>query len=152
MDNRQIDVTSEGDKDLLMALTLIWPNAPGSKASHYKIVKLKEDTHYYCDREGKPYRHWTDLKVAGPDEDGQETLIILWHEERDSVPFAYPHSLEDVQQFVKGWLRNVKTGVQPDHDGDNGRGWRVFCDHWGHVAGHHYAICGIQFAWAMYGK
>lgn len=155
MDNRQIDVTSEGDEDLRMALTLIWANAPGGKASYYKIVKLVEDVHYYCDTDGKPYGHRFDLRPLRPTDDpkdGIETLILCWSDEKDAVPLAYPHSLDEAYHFVKGWLRSVKTGSQPDHDGDNGHGWRVFCDHWGHVAGHHYAICGVQFKWAMYGK
>ena len=32
MDNRLIDVTSEGDRALALAIELIWPNAAGRKA------------------------------------------------------------------------------------------------------------------------
>lgn len=58
----------------------------------------------------------------------------------------------DATAFAKGWLRDVDMGREPDHDGDNGRGFRVFTEAWGKVAGHTYAICAIEPVWACYGK
>lgn len=146
MDNRSVNVVSEGDESLRLALTLIWPNAAGGKASHYKLVKLQESTKYY----GTPTTsHSTEM---ANNDNGKETLILLWHEERGSLPLPYPLNLDEAVNFVAGWLKRADYGRQPDHDGDNGRGFRVFSDFWGHVAGHHYGIAGVQPEWAMYGK
>lgn len=146
MDNRTIDVVSEGQDALAMALALIWPNAVAGKATHFVVANLKDQVRYV----GSPpeaHSHW-----LVPDPAGTPTLILLWHAERDAVPLPFPLALEDVPQFVKGWLRSADYGQEPGHDGSNQRGWRVFTEAWGHVAGYHYAITGIQPAWAMYGK
>lgn len=146
MDNRTIDIVSEGNKSLEMALNIIWTNCPGGKATHYKIVKLKETISYY----GKPTdSHYSKLEE---DQEGEETLILLWHEEKGAAVLPYPLELEDAISFVKGWLKNTNYHDEPDHDGSNGKGWRIFTEQWGHVAGHSYAIVGVQPRWAMYGK
>jgi hypothetical protein len=146
MDNRKFDIVSEGDEALAMAVKIAWDNAPGGKASHYKIVNLKEDIRYY----GNPTsHHYQDLKE---DMDGIPTLILLWHDERNATSLPYPLDAESATKFIKGWLERVERGEQPDHDGDNGHGWRVFTEQWGHVAGHHYSILAVQPEWAMYGK
>ncbi len=152
MDNRRIDVTSVGEDALRMALSLVWPGATGGKASHYKIVNLKQVTTYY----GEPtHRHLVESKEvteAGAKDPGVPTLILLWNAERDALPLPYPLELDETIPFVAGWLKRVPRGSQPDHDGDNDKGFRVFTESWGHVAGHHYAIVGVQPEWAMYGK
>ena len=146
MDNRTIDVTSEGGEHLAMAIRIAFANAPGGKATHYRIVKLKDKISYY----GEPTsRHYENL-VEDPE--GDPTLILLWHEGRNAIALPYPLEVDEAIAFVSGWLKNVDRGHQPDHDGDNGHGWRVFTEAWGHVAGEHYAIVGVQPAWAMYGK
>lgn len=141
-----IDVTSEGDEALGLAIRLAWPGASGGKATHYKAVGLAEKTLYY----GEPaHRHSTTVHELST---GVPTLILLWHGERDALALPYPLELGDAIQFVAGWLRNAPFGKEPDHDGSNGKGWRVFTEDWGHVAGHHCAILAVQPAWAMYGK
>lgn len=146
MDNRAIDITSEGEAALALALRLAWPNAAGGKVSHVKAVNLIEKVTYY----GAPTdRHITESREA---QEGTKTLILLWHEERGSLPLAYPLDIEEAIPFVIGWLKRADRGPQPDHDGDNGKGWRVFTDSWGHVAGHQYTIAAVQPIWAVYGK
>lgn len=146
MDNRTLDVVSEGDKALAMALTLIWPNAAGGKATHYRTATLAEQVTY----SGNPTTMHHSQLVPSPE--GKETLILLWSAEREAQPLPYPLDLEGAIQFVKGWLKNASYGQKPGHDGDNGFGFRVFTEQWGHVAGYHYGIAGIQPAWAMYGN
>lgn len=71
MDNRAIDITTQGTESLALALQLIWDNAPGGKATHYKVVRLREQTRYY----GTPATsHHTELVEAA---DGTPTLILL---------------------------------------------------------------------------
>jgi len=149
MDNRTIDIISEGDDGLALALQLIWPNAPGGKATHYKMVNLIEKTEYYA-REGKVVYHSTSTTE---DPKGTPTLILLWYDEHDARELPYALDLAGGVAFVRGWLAHkADYGPEPDHDGHNKRGWRIFTENWGHVAGHVYAIVGVQPAWAMYGK
>jgi hypothetical protein len=165
MDNQQIDVTSEGEAGILRALEIIWPAAAiGGDADFYRIVKLKPETRYYATkREGRTesliancyglpeyhVHHCGGLKEA---DDGVPTLILLWSEERGATKFPFPLSIKQSAQFIIDWLGSLDYGWQPDHDGDNGKGWRLFTESWGHVAGHSYAIIAAQPAWAMYGK
>jgi hypothetical protein len=67
-------------------------------------------------------------------------------------PLPYPMDVEAVIAFVAGWLRTAHYGVQPDHDGDNGMGWRIYNEAWGRVWGAHSGVIAVQTAWAMYGK
>jgi hypothetical protein len=148
MDNRTIDVVSEDVADIALAMRLIWPNAQGGKATHYYITKYSLETKYVPGPHGIA-GHWTRLKQ---DEGGIPTLVLLWCEEHHETPLPFFLDLEGSIQFVKKWLEVVDYGKQPDHDGDNKRGWRLFTEEWGHVAKHHGAIVAVQPAWAMYGK
>lgn len=149
MDNRVIDVVSEGEEGIKMAMRLIWPSALGGEATHYILGRFSARTRYYGEKGGNPIHHVTSLEKS---EKGSHTLILLWHEERESIQLPFPLDLDGATQFVSQWLKSADYGREPDHDGDNGKGWRIFTEDWGHVAGHHYAIVGVQPAWAMYGK
>lgn len=160
MDNQRLEIITEGGVDKIRAaLSLIWHGAaPGGVATHWKIMRLKEKVSYFCNEPGKSlqpddtgrsHSHYSRL-VEDPE--GHATLIILWHEEQGSQLLPYPLTLDQTAIFIEGWLKNVDYGKEPDHDGDNGKGWRLFTEDWGHVAGHHYAIVGVNPAWAMYGK
>jgi len=50
MDNRKINIISGGKDGLMLALRLIWPNAPGGKATHYTVKKLSYKTEYFIDK------------------------------------------------------------------------------------------------------
>ncbi len=148
MDNRQLDITAEGEADLGLAIRLAWPSASG-KATHYKLINLAETVIY----SGKPTTsHIITSKEGGEGDGGAPTMILLWHAERGALPLPYPLDLEESIAFLAGWLKKVERGDEPDHDGSNGQGWRAFTESWGHVAGHRYAIVAVQPAWAMYGK
>lgn len=151
MDNRTIDVVSEGEDSLALALKLIWPSAPGGKATHYLIKNYGFETKYYQDTAGKVTHHF-DTMIEDDGKRGVSTLILLWHEEGAAVPLPFPLDLTGVTQFVQNWLKVVDYGPQPDIDGSSDHGWRVFTERWGHVAGFHYAIVAIQPEWALYGK
>ena len=123
-DNFHIDVSSECRASFDKCMELLWHKVPGGFASHYTVRKIE----------------------------GVETLILLWHEEQDAKPLPFKLSLEAAKSFGWNWLEQSAYGGQPDHDGDNGRGFRVFNEDWGHVSGMHYAFAGIQPCWMMYGK
>jgi hypothetical protein len=163
MDNFTIDVVSEGAGGVGHALALLWGRAAGGKATHYAVVKLKDQrTHYVrpavAGRDvatgivaGVEVSAWSsDAVVEAPD--GRETLVLLWHEEAGAVALPFPLNQAQAVEFVVGWLGSVSYGREPDHDGDNGKGWRVFTGDWGKVGRFSYSFAGIQPAWAMYGK
>lgn len=149
MDNRQIDVTSEGAAALAAAVGIVWPNAHGGKVTHFKIVNVKNVTDYYKDATGEVTGHSTESMPAA---DGTPTLILAWYADDGFQALPYPHDRDAAIQLITGWLKTVDYGEAPDHDGSNGKGWRIFNDSWGHVAGSHYGVLGVQPAWAMYGK
>lgn len=152
MDNQTIDVVSEGKQGILHALSIIWnAAAPGGKATHYKVCRLLPHTSYYCDDENGKHKthHFTNQIEHG---DGVETLILFWSDEHDAKPLPFPLNLEQAAGFIVDWLGSVDFGTEPDHDGSNHKGWRLFTEDWGHVAGNHYTIIAAQPAWAMYGK
>lgn len=49
-------------------------------------------------------------------------------------------------------IAHADYGRQPDHDGDNEKGWRLYNETWGMVGGDHSAFAAVEPAWAMYGK
>ena len=149
MDNRTIDITSEGNQALKQAVELVWPNAPGGKVTHYLIESFRKKTEYFQNDKKEVTHHFTDLVK---DKEGVETLILLWHEEGGAAPLPFPLDVRGAVEFISNWLRVVDYGRQPSHDGDNEKGWRVFNEAWGHVAHMHYAVLAVQPAWAMYGK
>lgn len=145
MDNRKIDIVSEGKEDLRAALSIIWKNCPGGKATHFYVGKFKEEFNYVRGNNGVVTSHYSTNNECS---DGTETLILLWHEEGKAIKLPFSLTLETSADFIDGWLGEVSYGREPDHDGDNGKGWRLLTDYWGH----HYGIVGIQPTWAMYGK
>lgn len=85
-------------------------------------------------------------------------LVLFWSDptgtnfgEFHALPA--PMSSTDIAPIVKAWLDlEASYGHQPDHDGDNGKGWRVYNEQWGHVAGAYQAFVAIEPVWLMYGK
>lgn len=165
MDNRCIDATGESRTELEHLLQFIWTGVPGGLATHYLATPVVRKTTYYsheitADSPGNVERPvgGKPLLISHYDADqtmaagGTSTLILLWHQERDGIALPYPLDSKNVGDFVAGWLANASYGGEPDHDGSNHKGFRLFTDGWGHVAGYRYGIVGVQPAWAMHGK
>lgn len=105
------------------ALEIAFASSPGGKASHYKIYDNK--------------------------------LVFAWHENagKDFIPFVTPIDKDGAHDVVINWLKHsAEFDSQPDHDGDNGRSFRIYCEDWGHIDHNHYAFVAIEPVWAMYGK
>lgn len=132
MDNRIISVQSEGREAFDLAFQLLFDNAPGGKASHYIEVPEKG-------------------------------LLLLWHEDNFNVngnktlavKLPFPMKWKESADMAWGWLTDQpkeKYEQYLDHDGSNGKGFLVYNEYWGHVAGSHYGILGLKPVWAWYGK
>jgi hypothetical protein len=123
-DNYKFEVTSEGREHFDIAMGLAFGKSYKTrKATHYKIT-------------------------------AEHGLILCWTDGMNgAMPLPFPMDLQAATEFAWGWLRNgAEYGRQPDHDGDNKPGFRVYNEDWGHVAHAWQAFVGIQPAWMMYGK
>jgi len=139
VDNFSIDITAEDRETLRDVLRVVFRhNAPGRKTSHWMELEVSAKSEW--------------LNAGGR----RKALVLLWSEERrdgaDLWRFPVPLDADGAAEMVWRWLEEADRGSEPDHDGDNGKGFRVYCDFWGHFEGLHYAIAGIVPAWAMYGK
>ncbi len=64
----------------------------------------------------------------------------------------YAMTKEQIAEFTYGWLQSVEYPEQPDHDGSNSKGWRIYNEDWGHVDDRWEAYAAIKPVWAMHGK
>lgn len=129
-DNFRIDISTEGREALGLAMKLAFSKYRA--ASHYrmelepKIGELRE----------KPQR-----------------LILYWTGgAADALVLPFKLDAESATDFAWNWLREASYTREPDHDGDNGKGFRVYNEAWGHVDGAYQAIVAIETCWMMYGK
>ena len=169
MDNFHFTMTHEGDASLAAALALVWnargltsvpprprPDYKKPGATHYAIRPAfegeREEKPENADkwfrpgwkygREPKPLRLvFYDNRYASSEPEG-----------RDQIALPFTLDAAGAADFAARWLAEADYGKQPDHDGDNGRGWRAYVEGWGHVDGHHRAIVAISPSWAIYGK
>ena len=91
-------------------------------------------------------------KVVGYKADKEKGLILYWSESERATKLPFPMTLQQAADFASGWLEHADYGSEPDHDGDNGKGWRLYTESCGHVGGEWQALAAIQPMWAMYGK
>lgn len=130
-DNYRFDVTAVRDDGagaelLRHALELAF--ATSSRANHWRVV-----------REGKQSRltlavgHSSDLP-------GYTRMPVM-------ADAAYTHML------VTSWLTQEDYPEEPDHDGSNLPGWRVWCDNGGRIEGEpRGAFVAVEPTWIWMGK
>ena len=83
----------------------------------------------------------------------ENTMILYWAKNDNCILLPYEMDVNQVVNFVWGWLEKTPPNYpEPDHDGDNGRGFRVYNESWGHIKGEWQAFIAIMPIWAMYGK
>lgn len=128
MDNRVINVMSEGREAFNLAIKLAFDNAPGGKATHYVVN----------DKLGFVLL-WHEDKGVG------------------SVQLPVALNASTAADLIWAWLQEQPTSAYKhylDHDGSDGHGWRVYNGpSWSHVDGcSHYAFVAVYPMWAWYGK
>lgn len=131
MDNKHIDIASEGRKAFDLAIAVSFAG-----------------------------KH-SDEKMSGWRVDKTSGLILYWLTPDDlkkvegASPVPFPMNAAQAADFAWNWLA-VQTEVERkgrcDHDGSNGHGFRVHATKWGHVEGESGSICAVQPIWAWYGK
>ena len=80
-------------------------------------------------------------------------LVFGWSDSmRDGIKLPFSLDADGAADFATRWLAEQDYGKEPDHDGDNGKGWRLYNESWGHVDDDWAAFVAVKPAWAMYGK
>ena len=91
-------------------------------------------------------------KVWGAGAGTPGRLVLFRASHSSMVPFPSPMDALQVEPMVRSWLEQAAYGPQPDHDGDNREGWRVYNEAWSHVAGLWEAFVAIEPIWLLLGK
>lgn len=94
----RVDVSSEGSLHLDLA------------------IKLAMQYHVGHERKEPTVSHWQE-------KDGK--LFFFWHASGGGQEFMVPHTREMLVPLILAWLAKQDYGEEPDHDGSNGRGWRL---------------------------
>jgi hypothetical protein len=147
MDNFNLDVTARDRETLIDALNIVF--------SHHSVC-----VGY----------------TVQDDPEGGQRMILLWnnpvvaksYEATAFFPFPvrakpgrddvgrdlskFQSRVPWLAELIEGWLAVTEYGKEPSHDGDNVKGFRLFTDRLGEVAGHRYAMCIIEPEWAWLGK
>jgi hypothetical protein len=80
-------------------------------------------------------------------------LIFYWIKSDFAVNFPQDISLDIAVSIGHEWLTyKADYGEEPDHDGDNKKGWRMYNEAWGYIDNEWEAFVAIEPKWAMYGK
>jgi hypothetical protein len=154
MDNFHIDVTAAGRAafDTAMGLAMYSHSKAVAYALHPKLGLVL----FWSDHE-KEIADRTEMPSFSPHVN-RELWDQLYKESCAKVvrvpvqKLPYPMQGKALVEFAWNWLETAERGEQPDHDGENEAGWRVYCEGWGRVGDAQYSFVAIQPVWAMYGK
>lgn len=138
MDNRIFNVNGAGKEMLADTLRLaLWQQRGG-----------------YADQRGGKAEGYMVSPTHG--------LILMWHVSptNGGHKFIAPLGAEPLAEMIMEWLkteeaRSIALGdweEDIDQDGHNSKGWRVYCEDWGHVDGNHYAIVAVKPVYLWHGK
>ena len=71
----------------------------------------------------------------------------------DATVLPYPMDYNAATDFAWNWWKQARVEEkEPDHDGNNEKGWRIYNEAWTHINGRWEALVAIKPIWAMYGK
>ena len=142
MDNKRINIASEGRKAFDLAFQLAFEGCPGRKATHYLEHPTKGFLLFWHEDV------FTDNEVNVAN--GNVTYVrTVAHK----LPFAM--DWKAASDLTWGWLSERKDDEYQDwcdHDGSDGHGFKIYNEAWGRIAGSAYAFMGVIPIWAWYGK
>jgi hypothetical protein len=124
-------------------------NVSGEKLGRLKMALALAD-----DGTGEGYdpKFYNACKVIGY-ANSMGRLVFFKHPCDHLTLFPTPITLERAAEIAFDWLAQQKYGPEPDHDGNNHKGWRVFRDAWGHIDGCGYqSFVAVEPLWMEYGK
>lgn len=91
-------------------------------------------------------------KAVGYSINPDKGFVLYWSESKGMVPFPVSMDAATVRPLISAWLAEQNYGREPDHDGDNKRGWRLYNEAWGRVGDESRTFLAVKPAWTMYGK
>lgn len=150
MDLAHFDMSGDTPEQLKTLLGIVF-------GSHRKAVA-------YAVRDAQPGERWPASYLQDPRNANllewyrkpkPARMVFYWSEfdtvmDRVALPFKLDAS--GTADFASRWLGEVAYPDEPDHDGDNVKGWRAYCEGWGHVDDEHSAFLAIAPRWSMCGK
>lgn len=88
------------------------------------------------------------------DDDNVDRFILFRWEDSRAIQFPVPLTPLMCAEIIKQWLLTVDYGQEPDHDGDNEKGFYLSTGHyWDHIDDMGHGAClDIRPCWMMYGK
>jgi len=92
------------------------------------------------------------IKAIGWKEVADKGIMLYWTKADGINLLPVPLDAAGSSDLVWLWLGGQDYGKEPDHDGSNGRGWRIYNEQWRRVNNEWEAFIAIKPAWAMYGK
>jgi len=127
--NFLIDISSEGEKRLQQAFHL----------------RMEPDGRYASQKADTAIGYVIDPELG--------MVFFQWKPSGEFAPFPFKMDADGCAAFAFRWLAEAEYPREPDHDGDNHKGWRFYNEAWGHVG--HYrseALIAVKPEWQMYGK
>ena len=80
-------------------------------------------------------------------------VLFRYGNGEDIIKFPTPLSVDATANMTFEWVRSTAYPREPDHDGDNEKGWLIWNDSWGQIEGFGYSsFLAIAPMWIMYGK
>lgn len=99
---------------------------------------------------------FSETKARGYRVDPVKGLILYWSVDSARgvgiTPLPYEMKQKAATEFVWHWLEEQDYGREPDHDGSNHKGWRVYNEAWNRIGDEWGAFAAIKPEWMMYGK
>lgn len=86
--------------------------------------------------------------------EGNNKFILYSYISDSSKATKFPTRLDakTSANIVMQWLNGALYDKEPDHDGDNTRGWRCSTAQWGRIDGEWGSFLLIEPHWILYGK
>lgn len=112
---------------------------------HHKAIGWKEQVRARGGEWGQKYEPGAQIDVR---------MVLYWSDQnvKDLNRFPAVMGPDELETIIRAWLSERHYGPQPDHDGDNDKGWRVYNEGWTHVSGEWQAFAAVEPVWLMYGK
>lgn len=139
MDNRIFNVNGREDDDLLEVLKLAFKHGNWNKERKAKGWRIDKKYGFIL------FSYIPTYTYTG----------------KNINEFPIPLSAEAICPIIKEYLKNKETWENVefedwdkdlDHDGSNGKGWRVYCENWGHIDSESSAFIAIKPAYMWFGK
>ncbi len=141
--NFSLDIISDSKSSFTKAMEILFEEAPGKTAEGYKVLVAKVPNK--MNEKRPPYE--------------VNKLAFYWtvSDRKDIVAFPFKMKVAQAVDFAWSWLQETPCAFpEPDHDGDNKKGFRIrIDDEHGQYAPHDsdfIRICLITPEWSEYGK